>query len=104
MAANGTLRPRLLWPGAQPILQDRRVDAPEVKARLQIPGLQIGEAGRVPHESGLDPVSSQKDPAGGAVVGARRAVLLDAISAQKLVRSPERLGSVVATPLTSRQR
>ena len=67
---------RLQWE-PEPLIEDRRVDPAEVHKRLQVAVHEIGHAGIGTEQARLDGRTGQKHRAGGAVVGAGRAVLFD---------------------------
>src|SRR5262245_55923460 len=63
----------------EPLLEHRRVDLPEVDARLEVAfRVEVGQAGRFSDKSALDARAGEKYGAGGAVVSTVRPVLFDA--------------------------
>src|SRR5262245_1010591 len=62
----------------QPLLQYRGVDTAEVHRHLEVAVLQVQQLGRCADQPGPHAGTSEEDGPGGAVVGALRAVLLDA--------------------------
>ena len=65
---------------AEPLLDRRGVDAPEVRRHLHVAVVEIGEARMLAVEAALDALADDEHRRRGAVIGAEAAVLFDAAS------------------------